>query len=266
MENPALRTLNDSGFPLQVAVHRHINETKSRHGWSVRYSEHAWTNHTDGRSGFLDLVLQNEHGPDFIAVECKRLRNAEWVFLHSDGKAQKRAHAQAWISHYKTGRMAQFGWSHLMLDPTCPEAQFCAVRGQTSSERVTLIEKTAAELILATECLAMEHKDYRLAESENFKRFFSVIVTTAKLTVAQFDPTAISLKDGTLESAEFEPVPYVRFRKQLDVHHSHLTPQQYAQGGDISYLKESTVFVVHSESICDFLSNFKVRVSDLWGG
>ena len=60
--------------------------------------------------------------------------------------------------------------------------------GQTTGERVTLIEKTAAELILATECLAREHKDYRPPQSENLKMFFSVIVTTAKLTVAKFDP------------------------------------------------------------------------------
>ena len=146
MENTALRTLNDSGFPLQVAVHRQINETTSRHGWSVRYSEHAWTDHTDGRSGFLDLVIHDKYGTSFMAVECKRPRDSEWVFLHSDGQVQKRAHAQAWISHYKSGSMARFGWSHLTLDPTCPEVQFCAVRGQTSGERVTLIEKTAAEL------------------------------------------------------------------------------------------------------------------------
>jgi hypothetical protein len=265
MDNPALRTLNDSGFPLQIAVHRHINETKSQHGWSVRYSEHAWTDHTDGRSGFLDLVLQNAHGTSFMAVECKRPRDTEWVFLHSDGKVQKRAHAQAWVSHYQAGRMARFGWSHLTLDPTCPEAQFCAVRGQTSGERVTLIEKTAAELILATECLAMEHKDYRHAGSEDFKLFFSLIVTTAKLTVAQFDTAAVSLKDGTLESADFEQVPYVRFRKQLGVHHSHLTPQQYAEGGDISYQKESTVFVVSAEAVADFLRDFEVRASSLRG-
>ena len=159
--------------------------------------------------------------------------------------------------------MPRFGWSHLTLDPTCPEAQFCAVRGQTTGERVTLIEKTAAELILATECLAREHKDYRPPQSENLKMFFSVIVTTAKLTVAKFDPGAISLADGTLSNAEFEHVPYVRFRKQLGVHNSQLTTEQYQEGGDISYMKESTVFVVSAEAVSDFLSEFEVRASSI---
>ena len=265
MENPALRTLNESGFPLQIAVHRKIDETTSKHGWKVRYSEHAWTNFADGRAGFLDLVLEDHNGTSFMAVECKRPRDAEWVFLHSDGKAQKRAHAQAWISHYANGTMSTFGWSHITLDPTCAEAQFCAVRGQSTSDRITLIEKTAAELILATECLALEHKDYRPRESEDFKLFFSVIVTTAKLTLAHFDPALISLQDGTLDQAHFEQVPYVRFRKQLGVHHSLLTSEQYAQAGDIAYVKESTVFIVSAEAICDFLAEFEIRRASLRG-
>jgi hypothetical protein len=267
MENPALRTLNDSGFPLQVAVHRKVDETTSKHGWRVRYSEHAWSSQADSRSGFLDLVLEDQHGTSFMAVECKRPRDTEWVFLHSDGKVQKRAHAQAWISHYVGGSMPMptFGWSHITLDPTCPEAQFCAVRGQSTSDRITLIEKSAAELILATECLALEHKDYRPPNTEDFKLFFSVIVTTARLTVAQFDPALISLQDGTLENAQFEQVPYVRFRKQLGVHHSLLTNEQYVAGGDISYLKESTVFIVSAEAVCDFLAEFEIRRASLRG-
>ena len=263
MEQPALRTLNDSGFPLQIAVHRCIDETKSQHGWRVKYSEHAWMDHREGKSGFLDLVLQNQHGTTYMAVECKRPRDTEWVFLHSEGAMKSRAHAQGWVSYFTGGSMPRFGWSQLALDPTCAEAQFCAVRGQTAGERITLIEKTAAELTLATECLALEHKDYRHKTGDDLKMFFSVIVTTAKLTVATFDPAAISLQDGTLSDSKFETVPFVRFRKQLGVHHSLFTPEQYLTGGDLAYLKESTVFVVHAEHICSFLTDFEVRSSSL---
>jgi len=263
MEQPALRTLNDSGFPLQIAVHRCIDETKSQHGWRVKYSEHAWMDHREGKSGFLDLVLQNQHGTSYMAVECKRPRDTEWVFLHSAGAMKSRAHAQGWVSYFTGGSMSRFGWSQLALDPTCAEAQFCAVRGQTAGERITLIEKTSAELTLATECLALEHKDYRHPTGDDLKLFFSVIVTTAKLTVANFDPAVISLQDGTLSDAKFETVPFVRFRKQLGVHHSLLTPEQYLTGGDLAYLKESTVFVVNAEHICSFLTDFDVSSSSL---
>jgi hypothetical protein len=263
MTDTALRTLNDSGFPLQVAVQHEIERTKSTHGWSVRYTEHAWDSPSEGRSGFIDLVLLNQHRTGYMAVECKRPRDSEWVFLHSDGRADKRAHAQIWMSDFRSGSMRWFGWVQVVADPACPEAQFCAVRGQSAAERVTLLEKTAAELVLATERLAHEHKDYRHPEYPSVKLFSSLLITTAKLKVARFDPAAISLQDGTLQSASFENVPFVRFRKQLGVHTSHLTPQQYADGSDVAYLKESTVFVVNAECISQFLSEFNISGSSL---
>ena len=263
MTDPALRTLNDSGFPLQIAVHHQIEQSKARHGWSVRYSEHAWDSRDEGRSGFIDLVLQNQYRTGYIVIECKRPRDSDWVFLHSDGKANTRAHAQVWVSHYLGGTMQWFDWSHVTVDPICPEVQFCAVRGQSTAERVTLLEKAAAELVLATERLAHEHRDYRHPENPSLQLFSCVLVTTAKLKVARFDPESISLVDGTLATATFEDVPFVRFRKQLGVHSSRLSSHQWSSGADVSYMKESTVFVVNAEYICQFLENFEIRDSSL---
>lgn len=159
--------------------------------------------------------------------------------------------------------MKFFGWAQAAADPTCAEAQFCAVRGQSTAERVTLLEKTAAELVLATERLAHEHKDYRIPDHPNVKLFSCLLVTTATLKIARFDPAAISLKDGTLNYADSEEVPYVRFRKQLGVHALALSPQLYADGSDVAYLKESTVFVVSAAAIGQFLSEFEFRDSSL---
>ena len=263
MSDATLRTLNDSGFPLQVAVQHEIERTKAAHGWEVRYTEHAWAEPSGGRTGFIDLVLLNQHRTGYLAVECKRPRDAEWIFLHANGRADKRAHAQVWISHFRRGSMKYFGWAHVAADPTCAEAQFCAVRGQSTAERVTLLEKTTAELVLATERLAHEHKDYRMPDHPNVKLFSSLLVTTATIKVARFDPAVISLQDGTLESAEFEEVPFVRFRKQLGVHANELSPQLFADGADVAYLKESTVFVVNATAIGQFLSEFEYQNSSL---
>lgn len=79
------------------------------------------------------------------------------------------------------------------------------------------------------------------------------------LCTGQFN---LRLQDGTLSDAKFESVPFVRFRKQLGVHHSLFTPEQYLAGGDLAYLKESTVFVVNAEAICSFLTDFKVHSSE----
>jgi hypothetical protein len=263
MEDHTLRTLNESGFPLQVAIHRQVDVTTQLYGWKVLYSEHAWNSPAEARAGFLDLVIENRHGTSLMAIECKRPRDAEWVFLRSEGTAKRRAHVQAWISHYKNGSMPTFGWRQVTADPECPEMQFCAIRGQTTGDRVTLIERIAAELVLATESLAKEHKDYRPQRGEDLRLLYSVIVTTAQLKVATFDPSSISLQDGTLTNANFESVPFIRFRKQLGVHHKALTPDDYDSGIDVAYAKESTVFVVHAESLVKFLTEFELRSASL---
>jgi hypothetical protein len=42
-----------------------------------------------------------------------------------------------------------------------------------------------------------------------------VLVTTAKLTLAWFAASAVSLKDGKVDIVDAQEVPFLRFRKQL---------------------------------------------------
>jgi hypothetical protein len=62
-EEAQLRTLNESGFPLQIAVCHLVDSrnTDSRNPWrwKVRYTEHAWRHDESGRDGFIDVVLSN---------------------------------------------------------------------------------------------------------------------------------------------------------------------------------------------------------------
>lgn len=32
--------VNSSGFPLQIAIENHVNDTCGEHGWSTRYAEY----------------------------------------------------------------------------------------------------------------------------------------------------------------------------------------------------------------------------------
>ena len=106
--SPSLQIANDSGFPLQIAVERHVADTVRTHGWTVRYSEHSWSNAAEGASGFIDIVLQDSNETTFLVLECKRVRDADWVFLPSDGKARSTNEAKIWFSHYGNGRTIQF--------------------------------------------------------------------------------------------------------------------------------------------------------------
>ena len=253
-----LRLANDSGFPLQIAVERVIGQTSRTHGWEVRYSEHAWTNVPDQRSGFIDLVLQTGGKTVFLVVECKRVREATWLFMHSSGEPKPRRHAKSWVSNFGAGRLVHFGWHDIAVDPPCPEAAFCAIRGQSASDRNTLLERIGSELISATEALAVEERDFRPVDYPSLRFYFNIIVTTADLKIAKFNSHAISLADGTIGSAAFESVPYLRFRKQLSMRPVQVSPQEYNADASIGYAKENTVFVVRAEALVQFLSNFNI--------
>ena len=258
----SIKIANDSGFPLQIAVERSVAETTESHGWTVRYVEHAWSNHLDQQSGFIDLVLQDNDKSIFLVVECKRLRQATWVFMHSKGEIAVRRNAKSWVSHYSNGKFKQFGWHDVPLDPACPEAVYCAVRGQSSNDKTTLLERVGGELISATEALTLEEKDFRTPTRPTFRLYYNVIVTTADLKVAKFDPKDVSLADGTLANAEINDVPFVRFRKQLSMRPALLTPHDYMNGVRVAYAKENTVFVVHADALVPFLEQFDVPYND----
>lgn len=254
----SIKIANDSGFPLQIAAERSVTETTASHGWSVRYAEHAWINHLDQQSGFIDLVLQDRDKSVFLVIECKRVRQATWLFMHSNGEAAARRHAKSWVSHYSNGTMKQFGWHDVPLDPMCPEAVFCAVRGQSVNDKTTLLERVGGELISATEALAQEEKDFRLPTQPTIRFYFNIIVTTADLKVAKFDPRVVSLADGTLADAEIMDVPFVRFRKQLSMRPTSLTPNDYMNGVNIAHAKQNTIFVVRADALLSFLKQFDI--------
>jgi hypothetical protein len=103
----------------------------------------------------------------------------------------------------------------------------------------------------------------RRSGQTDIKVFFPIIVTTARLRLATFDPVTISLADGTLPGATFEDVPYVRFRKQLGVAHAPSARDDGSSWFDLAYPKENTVFVVQSSSINDFLREIEVHCAGL---
>ena len=83
----AIKIANDSGFPLQIAIGHQI-DSNATDGWTVRHSEHAWTNRNDQQSGFIDLVLQDQYKTTYLVLECKRVRQATWLFMHPNGTAK----------------------------------------------------------------------------------------------------------------------------------------------------------------------------------
>jgi len=252
-----LKTLNCSGYPLQIAIAQAVMQQRQqgagpgRNRWGVLYAEHAWKDPGSGDGGFLDLVLENDAQTTVLAVECKRVRDASWLFLSGSGEPASRRQAKLWL----TDRMNNLGgWWDVPLDPASPQCEFCTIHGGGSKGRQT-IEPVAAELVAATEALAREEGPY----SVNVRMYASVIVTTASLHVARFDARAIGLSDGEIPDAEFVEVPHVRFRKQLSVHPSSQQRDADSPPGKwLAAVKEHTVFIVNAAHFVEFLAAWEI--------
>lgn len=251
-DNKSLKLANDSGFPLQIALQTAVDATSEKHGWTVRLAENSWRNETDGLSGFTDLILSNRDGVNLL-VECKRSRNATWLFMAADGTAIENIEANAWSTHYDGTQETAFNWQSVQFLPASPICFFCAVNGQNANDKSTLLERTASELISATEAFAVEDRNRRASTEESARYYLNAIVTTARLELATFSPSDISLEDGIISKGEVKEVPFVRFRKQLS---TRATAIGVLNDWTYAFSKENTVLVIQAKHFTNFLQDF----------
>lgn len=248
--------INQSGFPLQIALAQQVATTSTERGWKVKYTEYAWKNPKDGHEGFIDIVLEDASGAGALVLECKRALDASWAFLLPDPKRANRRHVKAWLTWSGGRKSRYFGWHDITLSPSTPQSQFCVVRGQ-DPKSVPMLERVAGELVSATEALAVEESKYLNKSPENLRAYVSIIVTTATLYVVQFDPASISLDTGKIPNGQASEVPAVRFRKQLSVHAPDLEAGHHEDSHAVSFAREHTVFIVNAAHFMDFLEQFE---------
>lgn len=242
------KNLNSSGFPFQIATESVIANLS---GWKVARGEYPWHNNDTGQSGFIDIIAEK----NFITliIECKRVRDAEWIFLCSPNNLN-RSHARFWVNRVG-GRDQAVGWYDGQVEPSSPEADFCAIMGQ--DHRKPLLENLASELVAATEAFAVE--EYSFSKSMAIS-YFPVIITTAELFICKFDPRDIEIESGEIKNPQFEAVPFVRFRKSLTT-----TPSRFAIDKHIEHFeefaeaRERTVFVLNASSIKEILGNWEIQ-------
>ena len=195
-------------------------------------------------------------------VECKRVVDCSWIFLIDDAAQMPRSHAKAWVTQYGNGKFDHFGFEELQLAPTTLQSQYCVVDGQNPKDR-PMLERIGSNVVSSTEGFAREEAPRVSNEHDTLRMYFSVIVTTAKLRVCTFDWQDISLSTGEIPNAEYKEVPFLRFRKQLayyrEIPKRHLTARYRIRHQEIAKAKESTVFIVNSESFSDFLQCFEIE-------
>jgi hypothetical protein len=248
----ARKVADSSGFPLQIKI---SNLVKSIEGWTV-LEEHPWHFPITNSSGYIDLVIMKEDKT--LVIECKRRKETLWDFLIPQTSPSKRSHARLWCTEYSGSKVNRFGWHDFQVYENSYESEYCAIIGTKHGSR-NLLERTASELIEAVEALALQENEL---QEKNFSDYFQnriyipVIVTTADLVVSDFDPEAISLKDGSLPpESSFYKVPSVRFRKSLTTRlpDSHISSIREAHQATVR-----TVFIVNAEKFCDFLKDLSI--------
>lgn len=249
-----------SGFPLQIKV-KSIVESDKDLGWNVVTSEHSWSD-KDGLRGFLDLVLEHPDYRVIATIECKRVRDSSWIFLREKHASPRRRHFKTWITLGHQLVIDAQGWIEGQVYPETPEAEFCIVGGQDPKSK-PMLERTAAELIEATEAFAESYGMYHFAQDETARLFIPVVVTTAELKLCTFDAHEISLATGEIDSAQFETVPFLRFRKQFTDRTIDRNMRSQIDYKVIDRQKENSIFVVNSEHVLDFLSELSVHDFDL---
>ena len=207
----ALRKIvNESGFPLQMSIQHAVESSTGSFDWRLHGCEAPWFDELTQQERFADLILGRGHLR--LVVECKRRTGANWVFLVSteDGEDSKDVRCR-WLQNFgEAGGRHDLG--SFPLDPATPDAEFCAIGKRDGSQ----LERVVSELVRATDFFAA----VELGNLKHFKRsdycaYLPVVVTTADLSVCKFDPSEVSLKDGTLPEGDFESVSSVRFTRSM---------------------------------------------------
>ena len=249
--------VNASGFMFQIAVENTVKATRDKHGFDVEAREHPWK--AEGESGFIDLILRRRLFR--VVCECKRSRDANWVFPAEEGRADGDRARLYWCRHQFGGPYR--GCFSFSLATDLPESGFCLIRGHGEND-TPLLERIASKLMMAVEALAAEEARLRSAhdERDNLRVYVPLIVTTARLWVCRYRPDGIDLTTGLVRDPEFNEVPAIRFRKALTMATAAPVDDQddkemaYTRFRQFSREQERTILIVNAGSLVSLLTGW----------
>lgn len=257
------RLVNSSGFPFQLRVAQEIRRVEQL-AWSVISEEHPWNDPPTSRDGFIDLIIGQNTNHDLhrMVIECKRTRDADWVFLLPNTRDRGTHVRCMWAStspqnlHESTA--VQSGYHDFYVAPESYISEFCVVRGTGEGQR-PMLENLASSLLSSTEAFAREEISLWLAGNTTGRRYYApIIVTNARLTVCNFDLASVSLEAGEIADGEFEEVPYIRFRKSLTTIMSEGRTVQTISAANRD--RHRTILVVQSSHFADFLNDWHLNL------
>jgi hypothetical protein len=249
-----LSIINASGFLFQLRVEQEIRGKRNQHGWRIVSPEHRWAIPQENREGFIDLVL--ETGTIRAVLECKRVREANWVFLVPEDRARISPAGRLLWTYQTAEEPVLSGHQDFFLEAEAPESGFCVVRGTGEKDR-PMLEGLAAVLVKSVEALA--DQEFSIGESGEFERvaiYLPVIVTNANLVICRFNPSEVDITTGELDTSSFEPVNAIKFRKSLPIRNDAVSVPRDL--GELNKTSEQTLFVVNASNIAEFLKQCNI--------
>lgn len=237
---PVIGALLASGFPFQTAVAQVVQHTPN---CTLVREEFPWQDET-GADQFLDLVAQK--GFLFLTIECRKTRKETLTFLQPGGFfSDVNLVRCVYLTQIRDATLRmELLCDDRQLRPKSAESAFCVVSTSYSGKDQRMLEPDAQRIVRATDAYAQRYKqDFKGKQFPDVNRLFlPVIVTNAKVFVADYDPADVSLETGELSKrppATISPVKWVRFRKAFTTQGQH--------GGD------RTVLVVTATELRTFL-------------
>lgn len=255
------KLVNQSGFPLQLAIQHLVEQHEPDTGWRVLYREHGWTS-PGGSTGFADLVLEDKYDSSVLVLECKRVLESDWIFTIDRMLYKSTDKTRAWVTNTPDHGREHFGYFDARVQPACQEAMFCIVAGQDTKSR-PLLERISAETLSAMEAIATEECDMLFSRRNGFRFYSAVIVTTARLITTLIDPANILLATGEASEMHHQIVPWIRFRKQFSSDYAIAPGDDESDLRQLARAKEKTVFVVNAEHMAEFLKQWSIDNSSL---
>lgn len=239
-----INALMASGFPFQTAIARVVSQAPR---CNLIAEEFPWRDEIGGDQ-FLDLVAMK---PPFfvVTVECKKTQKEILTFLQPDrGNGDAICVRCVYLTHIQdsTKRLELF-CSDWQLKPKSAESAFCVVSTSDSGKDQRMLERDAQRIVRGTDAYAQRYKREPKEVSQFDTLIVPVIVTNAKLFVAQYDPGDVSLETGQFPvplPATLSPVQWVRFRKAFT-----------SGGRDVG---DRTVFVVNATALATWLDKLDI--------
>lgn len=243
---------NAAGYAFQLGVENSLRKLVRDNRCQITATEHPWHHPESGETGFIDLVVEVAAGR--LVVECKRTRDARWLFLAP--RAQEHAVSRyrgLWYQLLEPGTVVS-EWSDIDLSPKSPEAAFCCVRGSGEPD-LSFLDRIGSQMIKATEGLLDE--ELRIGKSD-FCLYMPVLVTNSELYIGRFDPSEMDLSTGLVDRMDFTKVDVVRYRKALLASRSNDT-RGVASIEESNLASQRSVLVVAADKFGSLIEEIRLK-------